>query len=143
MRSTADVTREIRDFVQSRIDAGVIVRVEWLTTEILAAKSNIEGDDAEFYEACAVHFIKDRVKRVIGDYEPQARQTPEQLTLDGFQHMQKAYTVERRGETVLVPVDQLSFDEIEARACEYEAMAEGCVAHAQELRVYNRSRQAA
>ena len=47
MRSKTEVTREIRALVQDRIAAGVIVRVDWFTAEILAMKSRIEGEDAD------------------------------------------------------------------------------------------------
>jgi len=144
MRSTTDVTREIRAIIDSRIASGVAVRVEWLTTEILAAKSQIDGEDADFYVACAVDFIKGTVKRCIGAYAPKAgAATDPQIVMDGFDHMQRAYTVPRDGETVLVPVHLLSDEELEARAAEYEAMAIGCVAHAKELRAYRRGRAAA
>lgn len=144
MRSKTDVTREIRGMVQDRIDAGVIIRVDWFTTEILAMKDKIEGDDADFYIACGVDSIKDIVKRCIGDYKPKAELvTDAQIVMDGFDHMQKAYTVNRDGEQVLVPVDMLTAEEIEARARELEAMAKGCVAHARELRAYAAERAVA
>ena len=144
MRSKTDVTNEIRKLVSERVDAGVIVRVEWLTTEILNMKADIHGDDADFYVACGVDFIKDTVKRCIGQYQPKAAtSTDAQIVMEGFDHMQKAYTVDREGETVLVPVDMLTDEEIEARAAELEAMARGCIAHAKELRAYRRGREAA
>ena len=141
MRSKKDVTGEIRKLVSDKVEAGLVVRVEWLTTEILSTKSDIQGDDADFYVACGVDFIKDTVKRCIGHYQPRPASEPDrQIVMDGFDHMQKAYTVERESETVLVPVDMLSDDEIEARALELEAMARGCIAHAKELRAYRRGR---
>jgi hypothetical protein len=142
MRSKTDVTREIRAMVQDRIAAGVIVRVDWFTQEILSLKSRIEGDDADFYIACGADFIRDAVKRCIGDYAPKAMTVP-QLIMDGFEHLQKAYTVNRDGENVLVPVDLLTDEEVEGRAAELEDMARGCIAHARELRGYMRHRAAA
>lgn len=141
MRSKTDVTAEIRSIVSDRINSGVIVRVEWLTTEILSMKSDIEGEDADFYIACGVDFIKDTVKRVVGDYRPKASATTDaQIVMDGFDHMQRAYTVDRDRETVLVPVHLLSDVEIEGRALELEAMAKGCILHARELREFLRLR---
>jgi len=144
MRSKTEVTREIRGMVQDRIEAGAIIRVDWFTTEVLAMKCNIEGADADFYIACGVDFIKDTVKRCIGDYKPRAAAVSDaQIVMDGFDHLQKAYTVDRDGEQVLVPVDMLTADEIEARARELEAMARGCIAHARELRGYAATKAAA
>lgn len=141
MRSRTDVTTEIHRMVQDRIDAGVAIRVEWFTQEILHMKSNIDGDDADFYVACAVDFIKETVKRCVGAYATKASAVSDpQIVMDGFDYMQKAYTVQRDGELLLVPVQCLSDEELEARAMEYEAMARGCLAHAKELRAYRRSR---
>lgn len=144
MRSKSDVTREIRNMVQDRIASGLIIRVDWFTTEILSLKDGIEGDDADFYIACGVDFIKDTVKRCIGDYKPKAEGAPDaQIIMDGFDHLQKAYTTIRDAEQVLVPVDMLTDAEIESRALELESMARGCIAHAKELRGYGRLRSAA
>lgn len=141
MRSKADVTNEIRKLVTERVDAGVILRVDWFTTEILAMKSDVHGDDADFYVACGVDFIKDTVKRCIGQYEPKASAaTDRQILLDGFEYLQRAYTVQRDGETVLVPVDRMTDDELEGRALELEEIARGTVAHAKEMRAYKRGR---
>lgn len=139
MKSTTEVTNEIRRIVQDKIDCGVVVRVEWLTTEIMAMKCEVEGDDADFYIACAVDFIKATISRVIGKYAPKT-DTDNQLTMDGFDHLQKAYTVTRDNQITLVPVTMLTDDELEARALEYEAMAFGCVTHAQEIRTFIKSR---
>lgn len=135
MKSTTEVTREVRRIVQERIDSGIAVRVEWLTTEILAMKDKIEGEDADFYLACGADFIKKTVRRVIGEYDPKP-ETDAQIVMDGFDHLQKAYTVSRDDETTLVPVSLLSDMELEARAQEYEAMARGCIAHAKEIRAF-------
>lgn len=141
MRSKTDVTNEIRKIVTDRLNAGKIIRAEWLTTEILSMKSAIEGEDADFYVACAVDFIRDTTKRCIGDYAPKASAvTNAQILMQGFDHMQRAYTVERDSEICVVPVQLLTDEEIEARALELEAMARGCIAHAKELRAYGRTR---
>ena len=140
MKSTTEVTREIRRIVQDRIDAGVICRVEWLTTEIIAQKDQIDGDDVDFYVACGIEFVKKTVKRVIGEYEPKTGVADTQIILDGFCHLQKAYTVERDEQTTLVPVNLLTDAELEARAAELDAMAAGCIAHADEIRNYRQSR---
>ncbi|MBM1817175.1 hypothetical protein JQW92_18175 [Sulfitobacter pseudonitzschiae] len=135
MKSTTEVTREVRRIVQDRINSGAAVRVEWLTTEILAMKDRIEGEDADFYIACGTDFVKRAVKRVVGEYDPKPEANT-QIVMDGFDHLQKAYTVSRNSETMLVPVTMLSNAELEVRAQEYEAMAKGCVAHAKEIRAF-------
>lgn len=136
------VYREVREFIAAKIARGEIVSVDWLTHEIVANKRGISGDDVEFYRVCAFTHVRDVVKRCVGKYDAKPA-TDVQLVLDGFEHLQVAYTVERRGENVLVPVDQLTDCEIEGRAVEYEKMAKGCLAHAKELRSYGINRRQA
>lgn len=135
------VYSEVKKFVQDRIDSGVITRVDWLTSEYLGAKEGIEGADAPFYRACAIAHITEVVKRVVGKYDPKPTRADDQMVFPGFTHMQKAYTVQRNGIHLLVPVDLLTDDEIEARAAEYDAMAKGCRDHARELRNFRLSRR--
>jgi hypothetical protein len=133
------VYREVREYISAKISRGEVVMVDWLTHEIVANKSDIEGGDVEFYRVCAFTHVRDVVKRCVGKYDAKPK-TEDQLVLDGFSHLQVAYSVERAGQTVLVPVDQLSDAEIDLRAAEYDKMARGCEEHAEELRSYKHSR---
>lgn len=133
---------EVRKIIADKIDNGEVVIIDWLTHEIIAGKAGIEGPDTEFYRVCAFTHVKDVVKRCVGKYDAKPS-TDRQLVLSGFEHLQVAYSLMRCGEIVLVPVDQMTDEEIEARAKEYEAMAVGCRAHARELRNYRRERMAA
>lgn len=133
---------EIRKFIQDRIDAGIILRAEWVTAEILGAKEEPECADADFYLICARNHIAEIVKKCIGKYSPKPT-TDAQLVLKGFEHMQSGYLVEREGVRVLVPTDLLSDAELLARAEEYDAMAVGCRAHAREIRDFVERRQVA
>ena len=124
---------DIREFIQTKLDAGLILRAEWVTAEIISSKQEPECDDADFYLICARNHISEIVKKCIGKYSAKPT-TDEQLKLPGFEHMQKAYQVEREGVRLLVPTDYLSDNELLARADEYDAMAIGCRAHAREIR---------
>lgn len=134
---------EVRKFVQDRVDAGVITRVEWLTTEYLDSKGDLAGGDVPFYRACARAHVNEIVRRVVGKYDARPMKADEQLILPGFTHLQKSYTIHRDGVNLLVPVDLLLPEELLARADEYEAMADGCKAHAIEIRKFIRSRRLA
>ncbi|MER9937452.1 hypothetical protein [Mesorhizobium sp. M0088] len=140
--SETSVYSEVRKIIADKIAAGEIVIVDWLTHEIVAGKPGIEGTDTEFYRVCAYTHVKDLVKRCVGKYDARP-ETDRQLTLAGFEHLQVAYTVDREGRVTLVPVDQLSDSEIIGRAKAYDLMAEGCRAHARELRSYLRERRSA
>ena len=133
---------DVRDFIQGRLDAGLILRADWVTAEILAGKQEPECEDADFYLICARNHILEVVKRCIGKYSAKPT-TDEQLKLPGFEHMQKAYQVEREGVRLLVPTDMLTDAELLRRADEYDEMAVGCRAHAREIRDFVERRQAA
>lgn len=138
-----NVASEVRKYIADKISRGEQIVVEWLTNEIVNAKSSIDGDDLPFYRTCAYSHVKEVVKRSVGKYDRKAPQTDKQIVMAGFEHFQVAYTVERSGDVVLVPIDQINDDELLARALEYDAMAEGCINHAQEIRKYVRARSEA
>jgi hypothetical protein len=131
---------EVRKFVQDRVDAGVITRVEWLTAEYLESKGDVAGSDVPFYRVCAIAHVHEVMKRCVGKYDSKPKKADGQMVLPGFDHLQKAYTVIREGASHLVPVDLLSDDELLARATEYDAMAKGCRDHAREIREYVQAR---
>lgn len=131
-----NVHGEIRKLIADCVERGEARTVASYVDYIMANHSAIEGDDADFYLICARARIKDIVSATIGKFTPKAKQSDAQLVLDGFEHLQVAYTFERNGETMLVPVDQCSEMELASRAREYEEMAAGCRAHAREIREY-------
>lgn len=136
--SDQSIYREVREFIADKIGRGDVVIIGWLAVEILASKARIEGEDKDFYHVAAMAHVKNVVKRCVGKFDASPVSDP-QLVLDGFDHLQVAYSVERDGQTCLVPVDQLTLSEIEARAAEYDQMASSCRKHAKELRTYART----
>lgn len=131
---------EVRQFVEDKVAAGVIVRVDWLTSEYIGTKSRANGEDMPFYRHCAHAHLNEVIRRVVGKYDARPVQEDRQLVLDGFEHLQRAYTVQRDGVKLLVPIDKLSDIELAARADEYDAMAKGCRAHAREIRKFIKDR---
>lgn len=131
-----NITSEIRKLIADKVSAGEQTRVPWITQEVLDRHADIEGGDTPFYLICARAHIKDIVRACIAKYDTKTPSDDRQLILAGFEHLQVAYTVERHGETTLVPVDQITDAELLARAAEYDDMARGCRAHAREIRKY-------
>ena len=133
--SSIDVTDEIHALIDEKISAGIAVRADWIAASILELKNKISGEDEPFYRVCAYREVVRIAKRVIGKFEV-TDSTPEQLILPGFNHLCKAYPMQRDEEVVLVPVDLCSTEELLERAVQLENMAAGCVAHAEEIRAY-------
>ena len=131
-----NVQSEIPKLIADCIARGEVRSVASYVDYVTAEYPAIEGEDADFYLICARARIKDIVSNTIGKFTPKAKQVDQQLVLDGFEHLQVAYTFERQGETVLVPVDQCTDIELAARAAEYDTMAAGCRSHAREIREY-------
>lgn len=142
MMNEESVYHEIGKFVSDRVDSGVITPVEWIITEFLQTRSDISGADAPLYKTCTRSHLQKIVKKVIGRYDVEARaETDPQLRLEGFEQLQRAYTVTREEKVLLVPIYKLTDDELLARAAEYDKMAKGCRDHAKELRGFVRSRR--
>ncbi len=114
--------------------------VEWIVNEIILRHGDMVADDPLFYQICARKHVERLVRRCVGKYDANPGQQDENLVLPGFEHLQIAYSVERNGTRMLVPVGQLSNAELAARADEYRAMANGCKAHAAEIEDYIRAR---
>lgn len=134
------ITKEVRLFIADKLGSGEIVGVKKLAAEIIHRRSDIQGEDCDFYIGCAYGHLTRLIKKVIGKYEPSDAQD-DQLVLDGFDRLQTGYPVERDGERVLVPTDLCTDDELLTRASEHEAMAFGHRRHAQELRTYVEGRR--
>jgi hypothetical protein len=131
-----NIKREIREMIADCVGRGEVRDVSYYVNHIMAQYSDIEGSDVDFYLICTRHRIKDIVSATIGKFEPKQKQSTGQLVLDGFEHLQIAYTFEREGRTVLVPIDKCTDLELMQRAKEYDDMAKGCQNHARELRGY-------
>lgn len=137
------VAATVRKIIADKIAGGQEIRVEWLTTEIVNSKSAIDGADLPFYRTCAFSHVKEIVKRSVGKYDKRDAAADAQIVMEGFAHLQVAYTVTRNGDVILVPVDQLTDQELLARAFEFDDMAKGLRKHAFEIREYVRSRRSA
>ena len=59
-----------------------------------------------------------------------------QLIIEGMQFVQKYYSVERNGERVGVPVDQMSAEEVTEKVELLHKMGDACHSHADELLKY-------
>lgn len=81
------------------------------------------------------------VHKILATLRP--RRHPRQAELPGFARLFPAHTVIREGIETIVPTPQVTDDEFDAKAAEYEAMAEGCLEHAAKLRPYRAERRKA
>tara|TARA_R110002126_G_scaffold120217_1_gene261383 strand:- start:7 stop:453 length:447 start_codon:yes stop_codon:yes gene_type:complete len=132
---------EVRKFVSDLVDSGVETPVEWITTHFLNSSGAISGEGVALYRYCTRAHVNRIVKRVVGKYNVEAHSADDcQLPLDGFDLLQRAYTVPRDGKIVMVPIDKCTSPELLDRADEYDKQAKSCRLHARELRSYVKAR---
>lgn len=133
-----DIEQIARDLITEKIRLGETVQMEWAVQELISQQGKIEGDAVEFYTLCARNHVYRIVKTIVEKYNDEATEDAErqQMRLKGFEHLNVAYSVERSGERVLVPIDQLTDDELLARAAEFDRQSKALTAHADELRSY-------
>lgn len=135
-----NITGEVRKLIADKIASKETVRTPWIMNEVMQRHADIEGEDKGFYLVCARAHLKNVVRACIGKYDAASREQDTQIIMAGFDHLQIAYSVERHNETVLVPVDMLTDEELLGRAAEYDTMARGCKVHAKEIRKYVQAR---
>jgi hypothetical protein len=128
-----DIRAFIISIVEEKITSGQLVNQHWTTTEILNQYDDIEGGDSDFYIITARTWVNSEVKRAIGKYESDPSSSDDQLTLDGFQHLQRAYPIVRDGDRCLVPVEQMTYQEFTEKAEAYSSMSQGLAKHSDEI----------
>jgi hypothetical protein len=141
MLNEESIYSDVRKFVSDLVESGTETPVEWITTSFLNSRGEIGGEGAALYRYCTRAHVNRIVKRVVGKYDVEARAVQDaQIVLEGFEHLQRAYTVPRDEKTVLVPISKCTDQELLIRADEYEKQAKGCRLHARELRSFVKAR---
>jgi hypothetical protein len=108
--------------------------------EVISKHGRISGPGTEFYQLCAYEHVQRVVKRVVAMFDEGEDEDAKQLKLEGFDHLRIAYSMQRDGTRVLVPIADCTDDELLARAQEYDQQARGYIAHAEELRTFVKRR---
>ena len=134
--SPKDINELAHDLIANQLQAGEIVEMRWAVQELINSQGDISGDGVEFYALCAREHIYRVVKRAVDKYENSNSKDHDQLTLEGYECLQKAYTVERDNERKLVPVHLISDEELLARAAEFRRQVDGLKKHAEEIEKY-------
>lgn len=144
MLTANDIENEVAETIEGAIRDGKIAPAAWVTHTVVTSHDAIEGDDFDWYRVCAFTAVRDAVRRCLRRYKPDASvEADAQITLPGFDRLQKAYLVERDEDHVVVPTSQLVREEIVAKISELRIMGAGCFKHADELERYLNERFAA
>ena len=133
MYTIGSLHSEIERLFRHRIEAGEIVRKEWVCHELLLRYPLPDFPDADFTECCRRAAVMAAVNKVNSRFKEDAEKRQGELPLPGYVYLQKAYLVERDSETLLVPLPLMTSAERRAKAALYREMANGCNGHADEL----------
>ncbi len=131
-----DLRAEVEELIHSGIDAGQPMQADWITHAVVERHPDLHGGDKDFYVTCAFGHVRNTVRQCLREWKGDGPNTPEQLKLPGYEHLQKAYLVDRENEQVIVPLPECTNGELMEKIGEYRRMADGCIKHADELERY-------
>jgi len=139
----SSIAKEVEVLVQNKIDKHQVVKVAWVTKEVVLKHDGIRGVDREWYQVCAYAHVRDVVGEVARRYKVTPKEESDtQILLPGFERLQVAYTITRGEESQIVPVDMLTHEERKAKSAELRRMGSGCFLHADEMDRYDQERGA-
>lgn len=146
MYSSKFLTTEIHGHVSGLMERKAILEATAVARAIVIEHPlEIQpGNDAEFYEYCALEYVRDAVRAYMNRFKLKPTLSPDpQLVLPGFVRITQYYAIERHGLALSVPIDQLTGKEVEEKAAELHAMGLGCFEHEDEFRRYHSARRSA
>jgi len=160
--SIADLTVEIKAIITKGIGKGKAMPAPWIVTAVLAKhpvvydpdKIGTKKCDSDYAELARHELAKMHVRRVLRLFKkPEPEDIPK---LPGFERLLTAYLIVRDEKpdgadddadelstSMIVPIEQMTDDELKAKAAEYRAIGKGCYEHADELDRYTRERKKA
>lgn len=144
--SAKDLAGEVRRLIEVGIGEGRAVPADRIAATILERHPLPEAA-TDFVVWCCAQSVRDQVRKALAALRPHpfADQPFRQPTLPGFERLLPAYIVNRPGpdgpEETIVPLALLTVRELTQKADEYQTMALGCMAHAEELRRYRDQRR--
>lgn len=120
------------------LDALKLRQLSWNPTLISAEICHLhvagiqQGEHSDFWLHSGYSYCRQQVRKCInrraGD-----RPVSDKHPLKRWQHLQAYYLLERDGDKVAVPVNDMTDSELEQKARLYRTMAATCYAHADEL----------
>jgi hypothetical protein len=123
-----------------KFDKGEIVEMEWAITELVQSQGEMIADNEDFWLLSAREKAKRDLKNAIALYKGTGVEGEDdrQPVLAGFEHLRQSYTV--RGK--IVPVEQVSDEDLLERAALLEKQSGALKEHAKEIRKYVAKRSA-
>ena len=140
---TAQVKTEAIEVIEELMRAGKTAKAGKIVFEIMS-RHPAPAVEPDWWVGNAYEAVRATVGQVIREMKIKQLQQPDpQLTFPGWAHLQLSYLVERDGESTIVPVEQLTDKEIDAKIAQMETMVAGLRGHINELIRYKEIRKQA
>jgi hypothetical protein len=133
---------EIAAFVGEQDHLGNEIVPDWIAHAVCNNHNTGLADDesADFWRQSGYRTVRAATGEYLRRwYDPQAaieELRAGQLTLPGFDHVQRHYIVERDGDNKAIPVGSMTDEEIEGKIAHMISVSSTLLAHADELRRY-------
>ena len=111
----------------------------WVTEYVMKAHSQVFGVDADMALCCMRETVASHVNKHFSKLKAAEEGKP-QMPLPGFERLQRRYVITRDNQQTIVSVYDMTDEELEEKAEEMQAMAKGCLKHADELRRFIKQR---
>lgn len=143
---------QVRQEICAKVDALAAVakplHPAWITQDI--CQGHIGGlqagsEDADFWRQGGYHAVRAEVGQYLRKYYSPDSEPDEdegQRTLPGFEYVQTHYIVERGGDELAIPTDDLTDTELDSIIARIRATGVALFAHANDLDRFKRSRSA-
>jgi len=135
---------EIELIIDEQIGQNGTVAVAWVVQSMLDRHSDITGTDADLHRLCAQSHFRFTTREVLrGRKVDEEKNEPRQSDLfPGYRHLQRRYVVMRGEDAEVVPVEQMTTEELHEKECALRAFAHGAMEHADELADYRNGKDA-
>lgn len=128
---------EVSSLIDELIEQKAVINPDSVTSEICANHRNELNGDAPFSTFNNHSNVRREVRRVMSKkMEIPTSAEGEQLTIEGHKYVQRYYSIQRVGQQIGIPVEEMTSEEIESKAEELIKMGKACFAHAKELKRY-------
>jgi hypothetical protein len=136
----ADLTHEIASIVSERFDREQPIAASDVALHIISQHMGDFQQGGDFASYCAWHTTRKAVGSYLCRHFRDDAGQIKQLRFPGFENLQAAYLIEVDGAPVVVPLDQLTADDLERIAQRLEREGRAKTKHAEEVRRFRRAR---
>lgn len=132
-------TETLRSEINAKIDeldrTGQEWSPQWIAHTVCAAHDDglAQNEHAEFWKYGGYKTCREETRRCINRRAGDEESAELQMVFEGFEHLQRYYVVERKGDSVGIPVEQLSDEELQAKAALHRSFGAAHFAHADEI----------